>query len=88
MKKFEEYFSIIYILGGFLIPICIVLLIYYTFVGKSYYNVSSKNEETISMLLSQVTEIKEESWQEAIEACVPPKFLELNKKAFESGKMA
>ena len=43
MKKFEEYFSIIYILGGFLIPICIVLLIYYTFVGKSYYNVSSKN---------------------------------------------
>ena len=27
MKKFEEYFSIIYILGGFLIPICIVLLI-------------------------------------------------------------
>ena len=59
MKKFEEYFSIIYILGGFLIPICIVLLIYYTFVGKSYYNVSSKNEETISMLLSQVTEIKE-----------------------------
>ena len=47
MKKFEEYFSIIYILGGFLIPICIVLLIYYTFVGKSYYNVSSKNEEPI-----------------------------------------
>ena len=30
----------------------------------------------------------EESWQEAIEACVPPKFLELNKKAFELGKMA
>ena len=24
MKKFEEYFSIIYILGVFLIPICIV----------------------------------------------------------------
>ena len=61
MKKFEEYFSIIYILGFFLIPICIVLLIYYTFVGKSYYNVNSKNEETISMLLSQVTEIKEEN---------------------------
>lgn len=61
MKKFEEYFSIIYILGVFFIPICIVLLIYYTFVGKSYYNVNSKNEETILMLLGQVTEIKEEN---------------------------
>lgn len=61
MKKIEKYFSIIYILGVFLIPICIVLLIYYTFVGKSYYNINSKNEETILMLLSQVTEIKEEN---------------------------
>ncbi|MBR1486758.1 MAG: indolepyruvate oxidoreductase subunit beta [Synergistaceae bacterium] len=31
-------------------------------------------------------DIKPESWQKAIEACVPPKFLELNKKAFELGK--
>ena len=31
-------------------------------------------------------DIKPEAWQEAIEACVPPKFLELNKKAFELGK--
>ena len=31
-------------------------------------------------------DIKPESWLEAIEACVPPKFLELNKKAFELGK--
>ena len=31
-------------------------------------------------------DIKPESWQEAIEACVPPKFLELNKKAFALGK--
>lgn len=61
MKKIEKYFSTIYILGVFLIPICIVLLIYYTFVGKSYYNINSKNEETILMLLSQVTEIKEEN---------------------------
>jgi len=30
----------------------------------------------------------EEAWQEAIEACVPPKFLEVNKKAFELGKNA
>ena len=34
------------------------------------------------------TDIKQEAWLEAIEACVPPKFLELNKKAFELGKNA
>ena len=33
-------------------------------------------------------DIPEEAWQEAIEACVPAKFLELNKKAFELGKMS
>ena len=31
-------------------------------------------------------DIKQEAWQGAIEACVPPKFLELNKKAFELGR--
>lgn len=34
------------------------------------------------------TDIKPEAWQEAIDACVPPKFLELNKKAFALGKEA
>lgn len=33
-------------------------------------------------------EISDEEWQKAIEACVPQKFLELNKKAFEMGKSA
>ena len=33
-------------------------------------------------------DIPESAWQEAIEACVPAKFLELNKKAFELGKMS
>lgn len=33
-------------------------------------------------------EISEESWQEAIESCVPPKYIALNKKAFELGKHA
>ena len=33
-------------------------------------------------------EIPDEEWQQALEACVPPKFLELNKKAFEMGKSA
>ena len=30
----------------------------------------------------------DELWQKALEQCVPPKFLELNKKAFELGKAA
>ena len=33
-------------------------------------------------------EICDEEWQKAIEACVPAKFLELNKKAFEMGRSA
>ena len=33
-------------------------------------------------------EISDEQWQEAIAANVPPKFLELNKKAFELGRNA
>ena len=33
-------------------------------------------------------DIPESAWQEAINFCVPKKFLELNKKAFESGKNA
>ncbi|MBQ1228914.1 MAG: indolepyruvate oxidoreductase subunit beta [Firmicutes bacterium] len=36
--------------------------------------------------LSKYFEISEEAWMKAIEACVPPKFLELNKKAFALGK--
>ena len=31
-------------------------------------------------------EIPEEAWLKALEACVPPKFLELNKKAFALGR--
>ena len=34
------------------------------------------------------TDIKPEAWQEAITACVPAKFLELNRKAFELGRNA
>lgn len=33
-------------------------------------------------------EISEDAWQEAINACVPQKFLELNRKAFDLGKNA
>lgn len=38
--------------------------------------------------LSKYFDLPESEWQRAIEACVPPKFLELNKKAFELGKNA
>ena len=34
------------------------------------------------------TDFDDKLWQDAIEQCVPPKFLELNKKAFELGKNA
>ena len=36
--------------------------------------------------LSHYFDISEEAWQKSLEANVPPKFLELNKKAFELGK--
>jgi indolepyruvate ferredoxin oxidoreductase beta subunit len=38
--------------------------------------------------LSARLDFPESIWQKAIEECVPPKFLELNKKAFELGKNA
>ena len=38
--------------------------------------------------LSHYFDIEESAWQESLKANVPPKFLELNKKAFELGKMA
>lgn len=37
---------------------------------------------------SKSTDFDVNVWQEAIRACVPPKFLELNKKAFELGREA
>ena len=39
-------------------------------------------------VVSAQTEFEEELWQNAIEQCVPPKFLELNKKAFDLGRNA
>lgn len=38
--------------------------------------------------LSHYFDLPEDAWQASIEACVPAKFLELNKKAFELGKNA
>ena len=38
--------------------------------------------------LSKYFDASEDAWMEALEACVPPKFLELNKKAFAMGRDA
>ena len=38
--------------------------------------------------LSKYFEATEEAWMAALEACVPAKFLELNKKAFALGRDA
>ena len=38
--------------------------------------------------LSKYFDFSDADWQKSIEACVPAKFLELNKKAFELGKNA
>lgn len=38
--------------------------------------------------LSKYFEATQEAWMDALEACVPPKFLELNKKAFTLGRNA
>ena len=35
-----------------------------------------------------IEDISADEWEKAVEACVPPKFLELNKKAFEIGLKA
>lgn len=37
-------------------------------------------------VLSKYFDFPESAWQEAIEACVPPKVLELNRKAFALGR--
>lgn len=48
---------------------------------------NSKASNVVIMgVVSQILDFEEKYWQAAIEACVPAKFLELNKKAFELGK--
>lgn len=37
-------------------------------------------------VLSNFMDFSDEIWQKALEECVPPKFLEINKKAFELGR--
>ena len=50
-------------------------------------NAKASNVVLMGKVASQ-TEFDDKLWQDAIEQCVPAKFLELNKKAFELGKNA
>lgn len=48
---------------------------------------SSKASNLVLMgVVSKILDFDDKYWQTAIEECVPPKFLELNKKAFGLGK--
>ena len=50
---------------------------------------SAKAVNTVLIgLFSRLVDFPEETWQEAVEACVPPKFLELNREAFRLGREA
>ena len=46
------------------------------------------NIALMGRLSTYFPEISDEQWQDAIEKIVPPKFLNLNKKAFEAGRNA
>lgn len=50
-------------------------------------NAKASNVVLMGVVASQ-TDFDDKLWQNAIEQCVPPKFLELNKTAFELGKNA
>lgn len=50
-------------------------------------NAKASNVVLMGVVASQ-TDFDDKLWQDAIEQCVPPKFLELNHKAFELGKNA
>ncbi len=46
------------------------------------------NIALMGRLSTYFPEISDEQWQDAIEKIVPPKFLDLNRKAFEAGRKA
>lgn len=48
---------------------------------------SAKATNVVLMgVLASHMDVAEEIWQKALEECVPPKFLEMNRKAFALGK--
>ena len=57
-------------------------------IAESAGSAKAVNIALMGRLSGYFPEISEKQWQKAMEACVPPKFLELNKKAFEMGRSA
>ena len=57
-------------------------------IAESAGSAKTVNIALMGRLSKYFPEIPDEVWQKAMETCVPPKFLELNKKAFEMGKSA
>lgn len=57
-------------------------------IAESAGSAKAVNIALMGRLSNYFPEISDEEWQKAIEVCVPQKFLELNKKAFEMGKSA
>lgn len=49
----NKLLKVLFIIALILIPICIILTIYYAFLGKTYLKVNSKNEETILKMLEE-----------------------------------
>lgn len=57
-------------------------------IAESAGSAKAVNIALMGRLSNYFPEISNEEWQNAIEACVPQKFLELNRKAFEMGRSA
>ena len=57
-------------------------------IAESAGSAKAVNIALLGRLSNYFPEISDEEWQKAIEVCVPQKFLELNRKAFEMGRSA
>ena len=57
-------------------------------IAQSAGSAKAVNIALMGRLSTYFPEISDEQWQEAIEKIVPPKFLELNRTAFEAGRNA
>ena len=57
-------------------------------IAESAGSAKAVNIALMGRLSCSFPEISEQQWQKAMEACVPPKFLELNTRAFEMGRSA
>lgn len=56
-------------------------------VAEAAGSAKAVNIALMGRLSTYFPEISDKEWQEALETCVPARFLELNRKAFEMGKV-